>query len=71
MARNYWDEMGRGNAGCMHGPKLADLARSLDLPRRTTEIELPAQALGKLMIALAHHRHYAFSIGSVRWVSSS
>ena len=26
MARNYWDEMGRGNAQGMHGPMLTRLA---------------------------------------------
>jgi hypothetical protein len=26
LARNYWDEMGRGNAKGMHGPLLATLA---------------------------------------------
>jgi len=66
LARNYWDEMGRGNAGGMHGPMLADLASALGLPLRTTPIVWPAQALGNLMVALASHRHYAYqSIGAL------
>ena len=31
LARNYWDEMGRGNAKGMHGPMLEHLARRLGL----------------------------------------
>ncbi len=31
MARNYWDEMGRGTAGGMHGPMLARLGLELEL----------------------------------------
>ena len=33
LARNYWDEMGQGNPGAMHGPMLDLLARELDLLR--------------------------------------
>lgn len=66
MARNYWDEMGRGNAGGMHGPMLADLSAALALPIATTPVVWPAQALGNLMVALASHRHYAFqSVGAL------
>src|SRR6185369_11995376 len=31
LARNYWDEMGRGNQKGMHGPMLAELVDTLDL----------------------------------------
>src|SRR5438067_12206230 len=31
LARNYWDEMGRGREGGMHGPLLSDLAHALDV----------------------------------------
>ena len=31
MARNYWDEMGRGASKGMHGPMLERLARYLEL----------------------------------------
>jgi hypothetical protein len=66
MARNYWDEMGRGAAKGMHGPMLARLADHLDV-RPTPENVLPESlALGNTMMALAHHRQYAFhSIGAL------
>jgi hypothetical protein len=39
LARNYWDEMGRGNARGMHGPLLAMLANRLGLePRDETTV---------------------------------
>src|SRR5438067_10771607 len=31
LARNFWDEMGRGRAAGMHGPLLSDLAHALDV----------------------------------------
>jgi hypothetical protein len=56
MARNYWDEMGQGNEGGMHGPMLGALAQSLRLePDRQTVWE--ALALSNLMVALATARH--------------
>jgi hypothetical protein len=66
MARNYWDEMGRGAAKGMHGPMLARLAAHLDV-RPTPDTVVPeALALGNMMIALASNRHYAFhSIGAL------
>ncbi len=63
LARNYWDEMGRGKAGGMHGPMLADLADALHLHAQATPIVWQAQALGNLMMALACHRHYAYRLG--------
>jgi len=64
MARNYWDEMGRGNAGGMHGPMLAAMAEKMALP--TLPIVWEASALGNLMVALACNRHYAYqSIGAL------
>src|SRR5690606_893079 len=39
MARNYWDEMGRGNAGGMHGPMLGYLASAMRLPDLPAECE--------------------------------
>ena len=66
MARNYWDEMGRGASKGMHGPMLERLAQHLDV-RPTAEKVIPeALALGNMMIALAHSRRYAFhSIGAL------
>lgn len=37
MARNYWDEMGRGHERGMHGPMLAVLARELEIPPASPE----------------------------------
>jgi hypothetical protein len=66
MARNYWDEMGRGASKGMHGPMLERLARHLDV-RPTPDTVIPeALALGNMMVALADNRRYAFhSIGAL------
>lgn len=65
MARNYWDEMGQGHEGGMHGPMLGELARSLQLDR-SGEMVWESLALGNLMVALATARHYAYqSIGAL------
>jgi hypothetical protein len=66
MARNYWDEMGRGASKGMHGPMLERLARHLAV-RPTPESVIPeALALGNMMIALASNRRYAFhSVGAL------
>jgi hypothetical protein len=65
LARNYWDEMGQGNEGGMHGPMLGQLARSLELPERA-ETVWESLALANLMVALATSRHYAYqSIGAL------
>ncbi len=65
MARNYWDEMGQGNEGGMHGPMLGALARTLDLkPDGNTVWQ--SLALSNLMVALATARHYAYqSVGAL------
>lgn len=59
MARNYWDEMGRGNVKAMHGPLLAFLAHDLALPR-DAEVVVESVALGNLMLAMASSRRHAF-----------
>lgn len=65
LARNYWDEMGQGSAGGMHGPMLELLVRELGLPS-TGEVVWESVALGNLMIALAANRRYAYqSIGAL------
>jgi hypothetical protein len=64
MARNYWDEMGQGHEGGMHGPLLGALkvALRLDCPHPVWE----SQALGNLMVALATSRHYQYqAIGAL------
>ena len=66
MARNYWDEMGRGHLRGMHGPMLMDAARHLRL-RPTLEDTVPeALALANVMAALATSRRYAYqSVGAL------
>ncbi|HEY5922146.1 MAG TPA: iron-containing redox enzyme family protein [Kofleriaceae bacterium] len=65
LARNYWDEMGRGHASAMHGPMLARLADVLELDRSVDPIP-EAVALGNLLAGLAFNRHYAFhAIGAL------
>ncbi len=66
MARNYWDEMGRGTAGGMHGPMLARLIEYFEIEPQL-ETTLPeALALGNVMMALACSRRYAFqSVGAL------
>ena len=64
MARNYWDEMGQGHEGGMHGPMLQRLGDCL--PARETPPVWQALALGNLMVALATSRGYAYqSIGAL------
>lgn len=65
MARNYWDEMGQGTAGGMHGPMLGRLAGALHLHDHGDTV-WEALALGNLMVALATERHYAYqSVGAL------
>ena len=68
MARNYWEEMGRGVADEMHGPMLSRLAGSMNLEELvdTVPIVWEAHALGNIMLGLAANRRYAFhSLGSL------
>jgi hypothetical protein len=65
LARNYWDELGRGKASGMHNPMLARLASALELDR-TAEPVWESLALGNLLVGLAHNRRYAFhAIGAL------
>jgi hypothetical protein len=66
MARNYWDEMGRGQSKGMHGPMLERLAQHLDVHPAPETVIPESLALGNTMIALARSRRYAFhSIGAL------
>jgi hypothetical protein len=66
MARNFWDEMGRGFAKGMHGPMLARLADYFGLTPSADDVVPESLALGNTMIALARHRRYAFhSVGAL------
>src|SRR5690349_11622903 len=65
LARNYWDELGRGHASGVHGALLTNLADALSIGVND-EVVWEALALGNLMIALAANRHYAYqSIGAL------
>lgn len=66
MARNFWDEMGRGQESGMHGGLLERMSHYLDLPVAIDSTVWQALALSNLMIALATERHYAYhSIGAL------
>jgi hypothetical protein len=66
MARNYWDEMGRGREKGMHGPLLDRLSQFLSLAPSPVDVAPEALALGNSMIALARHRRYAYqSVGAL------
>jgi hypothetical protein len=66
LARNYWDEMGRGHASGMHGPMLSHLAKALGLESTRESIVSESLALSNLMLALAMNRRYAYhSIGAL------
>jgi len=61
MARNYWDEMGRGKRPGMHGPLLHVLAEELALIDTPVEqIVWEALALANLLVGLAYNRRYAY-----------
>ena len=66
IARNYWDEMGRGNPKGMHGPMLEVTARSLGLEPRVETTVWEALALANTMAGLAANRRYAYqSVGAL------
>jgi hypothetical protein len=66
MARNYWDEMGRGHEHGMHGEMLAATAREFDLDTSLEDTIWEALALANVMAALAANRRYAFhSVGAL------
>ena len=66
LARNFWDEMGRGRAVAMHGPLLSDLARAMDVHADPEKTVWESLALANLMVALALDRRYAYhSIGAL------
>lgn len=67
LARNYWDEMGRGNASGMHGPMLTRLAEELGIIESDPAgLVWESLALANLMVALAANRHYAYhAIGAL------
>ena len=60
LARNYWDEMGRGRADGMHGKMLADLAREVGAAGAPEPIVWESLALGNLLVALATTGRYGY-----------
>ncbi|HEX8513577.1 MAG TPA: iron-containing redox enzyme family protein [Allosphingosinicella sp.] len=66
FARNYWDEMGRGNPKGMHGPMLDVLIETLELEAAIDETVWESLALANAMTAMATTRRYAWhSVGAL------
>lgn len=66
IARNYWDEMGRGNPKGMHGPMLEVLSHRLNLEPRVETTVWESLALANTMAGLAANRRYAYhSVGAM------
>jgi hypothetical protein len=66
LARNYWDEMGRGNPKAMHGPLLEALSRHLQLRPTLETTVTEALELANTMAGLAANRRYAYhSVGAL------
>lgn len=60
LARNYWDEMGRGNAKGMHGPMLERLVEHLRLEPTIERTVWESLALANAMTAMATRRDHAW-----------
>ena len=66
LARNYWDEMGRGNARGMHGPMLSRTTATLGLSPTIDSTLWQSLCLANTMTAFATTRRYAWhSIGAL------
>ena len=66
LAANYWDEMGRGNEGGMHGPMLERTTEDLDLNPSIDTTAWQSLALANTMTAFATTRRYAWhSVGAL------
>lgn len=66
LARNYWDEMGRGNIKGMHGPLLTALIDTLGIEPVIEDTAWESLALANLMLGLATSRRYAYhSVGAL------
>ncbi|WEK48470.1 MAG: iron-containing redox enzyme family protein [Candidatus Andeanibacterium colombiense] len=66
LARNYWDEMGRGNLKGMHGPMLDLLADALEVAPAIDNTVGESLALANAMTAMATARRYAWhSVGAL------
>ena len=66
LARNYWDEMGRGHEEGMHGPMLDRMVRALDLAPSIDETVWQSLALSNTLTGFATTRRYAWhAIGAL------
>ncbi|MDO6414839.1 iron-containing redox enzyme family protein [Sphingomonas sp. BIUV-7] len=66
LARNYWDEMGRGNVKGMHGPMLDTLVETMEVSPRIETTVWQSLALANAMTAMATSRRYAWhSVGAL------
>lgn len=66
LARNYWDEMGRGNVRGMHGPMLDALVETLEVSPAIENTVWESLALANAMTAMATSRRYAWhSVGAL------
>ncbi len=65
MARNLWDEFGRGNPDGVHGTLLTRMASELHLSCPIEDATCEALALANLMVGLAVERHAYQSIGAL------
>jgi Iron-containing redox enzyme len=60
LARNYWDEMGRGRPEATHGGLLARLGDALGIQSDGLHAVWEALALSNLLLGLATNRRYAW-----------
>jgi hypothetical protein len=66
LARNYWDEMGRGNPKGMHGAMLNVLIQTLNLQPSIDSTVWESLALANAMTAMATTRRYTWqSVGAL------
>ena len=66
LARNYWDEMGRGSAAGMHGPMLDALVETMAVQPEVENTVWESLALANAMTAMATSRRYAWhSVGAL------
>jgi hypothetical protein len=66
LARNYWDEMGRGNLKGMHGPMLDRAVAELGLAPTIAGTVWPSLALANTLTAFSTTRRYAWhAIGAL------
>ena len=66
LARNYWDEMGRGTAKGMHGPMLDGLIETLAVHPSIETTAWESLALANAMTGMATSRRYAWhSVGAL------